>query len=394
MIGFQEAAARIVALALPLGSERLPLEQAAGRTLAGPVIARASMPAQNVSAMDGYAVRDADTQAVPFSLPVGGESFAGSDPSIVLTPGTACRIFTGAPVPEGADRVIVQENIERDGDIARVVRSYGPARHIRQTGSDFRQGDILLPVGHRLDWRSMTSAAAADRRDVEVFRAPRLVILATGDELAAPGQAHERAGAIPESISFAVRSLAEGCGAQVLRSLRLPDDRDILRPAASSALADADLVVVIGGASVGEKDYSREMFSEKLDYVFPKVAIKPGKPVWLAKVGQRLVLGLPGNPTSALVTARLFLAPLLAGLSGGNPMSALVFYSRRCLDALPETGDRETFLRAIGTEAGVTLSASQDTSSQMTLALSNILICREAGAPAVLPGAVVTVLDF
>tara|TARA_R110002051_G_scaffold290963_1_gene354782 strand:- start:321 stop:1505 length:1185 start_codon:yes stop_codon:yes gene_type:complete len=394
MIGFQEAVARIVALALPLGSERLPLEQAAGRTLAAPVIARSSMPAQNVSAMDGYAVRDADTQAVPFSLPVGGESFAGSDPSIVLTPGTACRIFTGAPVPEGADRVIVQENIERDGDIARVVRSYGPARHIRKSGSDFRQGDILLPVGHRLDWRSMTSAAAADRRDVEVFRAPRLVILATGDELAAPGQAHERAGAIPESISFAVRSLAEGCGAQVLRSLRLPDDQDILRPAASSALADADLVVVIGGASVGEKDYSREMFSEKLDYVFPKVAIKPGKPVWLAKVGQRLVLGLPGNPTSALVTARLFLAPLLAGLSGGHPMSALVFYSRRCLDALPETGDRETFLRAIGTEAGVTLSASQDSSSQKTLALNNILICREAGAPAVLPGAEVTVLDF
>jgi len=394
MIGFEDAVARIVSLAVPTGSEQLPLEQAAGRTLAAPVMARSSMPAQDVSAMDGYAVRDADTQAVPFRLPVRGESFAGSEPSIVLTPGTACRIFTGAPVPQGADRVIVQENIERDGDTARVVRPFGPGRHIRKAGSDFRKGDILLPAGHRLDWHSMTTAAAADRSDVEVFRAPRLVILATGDELAAPGHAHERAGAIAESNSFGVRSLAKGCGAEVLRSLRLPDDRNMLMSAANSALADANLVVVIGGASVGEKDYSREMFGGNLDYVFPKVAIKPGKPVWLAKAGSRLVLGLPGNPTSALVTARLFLAPLLAGLSGRHPSTALAFERRRCLDAIPETGGRETFLRAIRTETGVKLAVSQDSSSQLTLAHSNILIRREAGAPAVVPGGNVTVLDF
>ena len=394
MIAYEDAVARIAALALPLGSEHVPFERAAGRTLAAPVIARSSVPAQNVSAMDGYAVRDADTHAVPFNLPVCGESFAGSDPSIDLTPGTACRIFTGAPVPEGADRVIVQECVERDGDIARVVRAFGPGRHIREVGSDFQKGDILLPVGHRLDWRSMTTAAAADRKDVEVYHAPRLVILATGDELAAPGQAYERAGAIPESISFGIQSLAQDSGARILRSLRLPDDRDILRPAAIAALADADLIVVIGGASVGEKDYSREMFGEGLDYVFPRVAIKPGKPVWLAKAGERLVLGLPGNPTSALVTARLFLAPLLAGLSGRDPLSALAFEPRRCLDALPATGDRETFLRAQRTHTGVKLAVSQDSSSQMTLEHSNVLIRREAGAPAVVPGADVTVLDF
>ena len=164
--------------------------------------------------------------------------------------------------------------------------------------------------------------------------------------------------------------------------------------AANSALADADMVVVIGGASVGEKDYSREMFGGNLDYVFPKVAIKPGKPVWLAKAGSRLVLGLPGNPTSAHVTARLFLAPLLAGLSGRHPSTALAFESRPCLDAIPETGDRETFLRAVRTETGVKLAVSQDSSSQLTLAHSNILIRREAGAPAVVPGGNVTVLDF
>ena len=136
------------------------------------------------------------------------------------------------------------------------------------------------------------------------------------------------------------------------------------------------------------------MFGEGLDYVFPRVAIKPGKPVWLAKAGERLVLGLPGNPTSALVTARLFLAPLLAGLSGRDPLSALAFEPRRCLDALPATGDRETFLRAQRTHTGVKLAVSQDSSSQMTLAHSNVLIRREAGAPAVVPGADVTVLDF
>tara|TARA_R110000850_G_scaffold64116_3_gene144300 strand:- start:93837 stop:95021 length:1185 start_codon:yes stop_codon:yes gene_type:complete len=394
MIGFQEAAARIASLASPTGSECLPLEHVAGRILAAPVVARFSMPAQNVSAMDGYAVRDADTKAIPFSLPVNGESFAGSDPSIVLKPGTTCRIFTGAPVPVGADRVIVQENAERDGDVARFVRAYGPGRHIRIAGSDFREGDILLPAGHRLDWRSMTTAAAADRADVDVYRKPRLVILATGDELAAPGQAHERVGAIPESISFGIRAFAEERGATVLRSLRLADDPEILIPAATTALEDADLVIVIGGASVGEKDLSRLMFGETLDYVFPKVAIKPGKPVWLARVGSRLVLGLPGNPTSALVTARLFLAPLLAGLSGGDPSGALVFRTCPCLDALPETGGRETFLRARRTGRGVKLAVSQDSSSQVALAFSDVLIRRQAGAPATQPGAEVTILDF
>jgi molybdopterin molybdotransferase len=394
MISFQEAIAKINALASPLGSERLPLEQAAGRILTAPVVARFSMPAQDVSAMDGYAVRDADTKPVPFSLPIVGESFAGSDPSIVLKPGTTCRIFTGAPVPDGADRVIVQENIERDGDAARIVGPYGPGRHIRKAGSDFRKGDTLLPAGHRLDWRSMTTASAADRAEVDVYRAPRLVILATGDELAAPGQAHERAGAIPESVSFGLRAFAQDRGATVLRSLRLADDPALLIPAATTALEDADLVIVIGGASVGEKDFSRLMFGKSLDYVFPKVAIKPGKPVWLAKVGRRLVLGLPGNPTSALVTARLFLAPLLAGLSGGDPSRALAFRTCPCLDALPQTGDRETFLRARRNETGIILAASQDSSSQMALAFSDVLIRRHAGAPATQPGADITILDF
>lgn len=394
LIDFDEALRRTLLTATPLGRESLPLKKAAGRVLAAPVIARAGMPRQDVSAMDGYAVRDVDTREIPFSLPVNGEMFAGSDPSLALRPGTACRIFTGAPVPAHADRVIVQENVEREGDIAHFVRPFGPGRHIRKAGSDFSESDVLLPSGHRLDWRSMTTAAAADRAQVDVFRVPRLVILATGDELAAPGHAHERAGAIPESVAFGIQAFARNRSADVLRSLRLTDDPAVLVAAASAALSDADLTIVIGGASVGEKDYSRQIFGERLEYVFPKVAIKPGKPVWLARAGARLVLGLPGNPTSALVTARLFLAPLLTGLSGGDPSKAVTFRNSACLDALPATGDRETFLRGRLTETGVSLAFSQDSSSQMSLAFSDVLIRRPAGAQAMPPGAAVPVLDF
>jgi len=164
--------------------------------------------------------------------------------------------------------------------------------------------------------------------------------------------------------------------------------------AAVRALADADLVIMIGGASVGERDYSRSVFGATPDYVFPKVAIKPGKPVWLAKTGGRLVMGLPGNPTSALVTARLFLAPLLVGLGGGDAALAVVFETGLCADALPVCGDLETFLRARRTASGLILADSQDSGSQRSLAASDTLIRRLPGAPPQPAGASVSFLDF
>jgi len=394
MIDFDTALARVISLATPLGTEMLPIRSVEGRVLAEDIVARNSMPACNVSAMDGYAVRESDIGDLPCELPISGESFAGSGVLAPLAPHTTCRIFTGAPVPDGCDRVIVQENVERIGDLAHIVRPYGPGRHIRAAGSDFLAGDVLLPAGRRLDWKAMTSAAAADREKVKVYRQPQLSVIATGDELAEPGFAHERLGAIPESVSFGIAAFARSRGAHIVRCLRLPDDPEKLSAAAQTALVDSDVTVVIGGASVGEKDYSRGMFGATMDYVFPKVAIKPGKPVWLARAGGQLVLGLPGNPTAALVTARLFLAPLLEGLGGVAPETQVVFEPQVAASAVPATGNRETFYRAVQAEEGVCLVSSQDSSSQCVLSKTNRLIRRSAGSQAAGVGDIVEVLRF
>ncbi|KJS23930.1 MAG: molybdopterin biosynthesis protein MoeA [Hyphomonadaceae bacterium BRH_c29] len=394
MIEFEEALARVIAIAQPLGFETIPLEQASGRVLAEPVTARFAMPRTDVSAMDGYAVREDDLGDVPFSLPIAGEAAAGASPGQVLPDRSAFRIFTGAPVPQGADRVIVQENTEREGDRVTFLRPHGPGRNIRTAGSDFETGEVLIPAGVRLCWRALTTAAAADQAELSVYRQPRVVILATGDELAAPGEAHARAGAIPESVSPGIATFVGLQDGLVLRRERLPDRPDALAEAAARALEEVDLTVMIGGASVGERDYSRSVFGPAPDYVFPKVAIKPGKPVWLARVAGRLVMGLPGNPTSALVTARLFLAPLLQGLGGGDASGAVVFETGVCADPLPACGDRETFLRARRTDRGLVLADSQDSGSQRSLAASDALIRRRPGAEAEPAGATVVFAPF
>jgi molybdopterin molybdotransferase len=394
MIEFEEALARVIAIAQPLGFETIPLEQASGRVLAEPVTARFAMPRTDVSAMDGYAVREDDLGDVPFSLPIAGEAAAGASPGQVLPDRSAFRIFTGAPVPQGADRVIVQENTEREGDRVTFLRPHGPGRNIRTAGSDFETGEVLIPAGVRLCWRALTTAAAADQAGLSVYRQPRVVILATGDELAAPGEAHARAGAIPESVSPGIATFVGLQDGLVLRRERLPDRPDALAEAAARALEEVDLTVMIGGASVGERDYSRSVFGPAPDYVFPKVAIKPGKPVWLARVAGRLVMGLPGNPTSALVTARLFLAPLLQGLGGGDASGAVVFETGVCADPLPACGDRETFLRARRTDRGLVLADSQDSGSQRSLAASDALIRRRPGAEAEPAGATVVFAPF
>lgn len=394
MIGFEEAFGRVIKIAQPLEREVVPIALAHGRVLAESVTARFAMPRTDVSAMDGYAVRDADIGVAPFSLPISGEAFAGTPLGGPLPPGTAFRVFTGAPVPAGATRIIIQEDVERAGDVAHILRAPGASGNIRAAGSDFRDGEILVAAGTVLDWRSMTAVAAADRADVDVYRTPRVVIIATGDELAPPGTAFQRPGAIPESVSIGIAAFVGAHGGKVIRTRRLPDDPVVLAPEAASALADADLVIIIGGASVGDKDYTRRIFGAPLDYVFPKVAIKPGKPVFLAHVGNRLVIGLPGNPTSALVTARLFLAPLLAGLSGKDAASTVQFARGSCVDALPACGDRESFLRARRSAAGLVLADSQDSGSQRSLATSDALLRRAVGAPALEAGAEVEFLDF
>lgn len=395
MINFDEAVALVARAGQPLGTEEVPIASASGRVLASDVIARIDSPRSDVSAMDGYAVRSADLEPPPARLRIVGESFAGNAWDGDIGSGECARIFTGAAVPRGADWVVMQEDVKRDGDTALIGAAPGPARHIRPAGGDFRQGQVLLRAGRVLDPRAIVAAAGADRASVEVHRRPSLAILSTGDELAAPGTASNMKGAIPESVSFGVAALAEQWGGITTSRTRLRDELPAMTEAAGEALQEADLVVVTGGASVGERDFAKTMFEPHgLELLFSKVAIKPGKPVWLSTARERLVMGLPGNPTSALVTARLLLAPLLAVMTGRPAEQALCWRSLPLANALGPCGGRETFHRARLTDRKAEILSFQDSSAQMALAEADLLVRQRAGTPALAAGEMVEVLDF
>jgi len=392
MIGFDEAIAILRAAANPIENITVPLADAHDLVLASDVVAEIDSPRRDVSAMDGYAVREADLADFPARLRIAGEAFAGQSDIAPLAPATTARIFTGGAVSPGADRVIVQEIVERDGEWAVFAEAPGQGRHIRARASDFSAGATLLRAGTMLGPRAMVAAAAADRAELSVWRRPRFIILSTGDELAAAGTARDDPAAIPDSISFGVAALGRQWGGEFAGQQRLRDDPAVLEQAAADALSAADVVIVTGGASVGDKDFAKSMFAPfGPELLFSKVAIKPGKPVWLARAQGRLILGLPGNPTSAMVTARLFLAPLMAGLAGRDPAS----WTRAPLVApLPACGDRETFARARWSGEQVEPLSNQDSGAQQALLEADLLVRRLAGAPPAAPGELVEVLAF
>lgn len=394
LISFDEAQARLAAAVVPLGSEEVPLAGAAGRVLAAPLHARTASPRRAVSAMDGYAVVDAATAPGAW-LEVVGEAWAGHGYPGRIGAGQAVAITTGAPLPDGADRCIVQEHAEREGKRVRFTPGYGPGRHVRAAASDFAAGDLLLAAGTRLSPRAMIAAAAADRAEIAVGRQPRVAILGTGDELAAPGGAHLRRDAIPESVTFGVAAMVAAAGGLVIARALAPDSLPDLERLAGESLEQADLVIVTGGASVGARDFARTMFAPHgLETIFSKVAIKPGKPVWLGRARSRWVLGLPGNPTSAMVAAALFLRPLLAGLQGADPARALRWRPLPLAASLAPCGDRETFERARWDDAGLSPVTRSDSGLQAPLPDSDWLIRRTPGAPAARAGDWVSALAF
>lgn len=395
MISFDEAVGLVRSTARPLGTERVDLGSAARRVLASPISAQIPSPRSDVSAMDGYAVRNEDLAALPASLTVVGESFAGAGFSGAIGTGQCVRIFTGAPVPPGADRVVIQEIVRRECETAFIDERPGRARHIRPRGGDFAEGEQILSAGRLLDPRAIIAAAAADVADLEVFVCPRVRILGTGDELAEPGSASARKDAIPESVSFGIAALAREWGAEIIGRERLRDDLALMQKSAAGAVRDADIVVATGGASVGEKDFAKAMFEPAgLELIFSKVSIKPGKPVWLGRAGKSLVMGVPGNPTSALVTARLLLAPLLCGLTGRDIGEALRWRRAPLAAPLGDCGARETFHRARWDGDGIAIFANQDSSAQKVLAEAEMLVRQRAGAPALRAGEPVDVLEL
>ena len=384
--------ARLVANVVPLGTEAISIAGACGRTLAQDVIARLPSPRLTMSAMDGYAV-SLNTITVGDTLCVTGEARPGAPHNVPIAAGEAVRIFTGAPIPKGADCVIMQEYATRDGNTVRFGEGFGPSRNLRLKGSDFDTGDVLLPRGMRLDPKSLVAAAAADVAEIKVHKRPRVTVLATGDELVEPGVAGERPYAIPDSISLSVAAQIKRAGAAVIGPYRANDDLPGLVDLAGELLSQTDLVVVTGGASVGERDFAKPMFEpHELRLIFDKVAIKPGKPVWLGRTNGTLVLGLPGNPTSAMVTARLFLDPMLGLLQGGAGRSA--WHNMVLAGNLPATGDRDTFVRAAWDEDGLQPLLNQDSGVQGGLTCAQWLIRCPAGQVRLPPGTVVRALQF
>lgn len=384
LTSFDDACGLIAAEAKILGTEYVPLDHADGRTLAAPAIAQRTSPAMLVSAMDGYAVRDFDISASPASLPVAGQSFAGAPFAGVLPFGACVRIFTGAVAPPGTERVVIQEDVHEENGVAVFQAPLSARRHLRLPGSDFAKGDVIVPAGGILSPQRLVGVAAADLAALEVFRQPRVAILCCGDELTEPGRGMDMQGKIPESISYGVAALINRWGGIVATRMRRGDNLSELQTAATEAAAVADLVVVIGGASVGVKDFAKNAFSVLgLKLIFSRVAIKPGKPIWFGRIKDALVLGLPGNPASAMITARLFLAPLLVGMGGTNPATALDWRIMRAGAPLAGCVDRDTFIRAVTAARCAVPLRVQDSADQRSLADATHLIRlrREDAAP-------------
>jgi len=378
---------RMLAAAVASGSETVALEAAIGRVLAEPVTALRDQPPFDASAMDGWAVSGpGDT------FQIMGESAAGHGYHAALVAGQAVRVFTGAPVPPGADRVVIQEVAVRDGDIVRITDT-GGSKHIRARGGDFRQGAVLLEPGTRLDpWR-LSLAASAGCANLSVARRPKVVVLSTGEEIV-PAGAAAGPDQIYDSGSPTLTALIAAWGGDAQRLAIAGDDAAAIRDAVRDA--GGDLVVTLGGASVGDHDLVKPALSELgLVLSVETLKLRPGKPTWFGILGDgRRVLGLPGNPASALVCAELFLRPLLMKMQGANPSPALL--TARLAKPLPANGPREHWARARSEvrDGGLFVEAmtDQDSSLVSVFAQADVLIRCPINAPAADAGALVEVL--
>ena len=390
MISVNEAWAILAATPSLRDTETCTLADAVGRILAEPVIAKRTQPPRHMSAMDGYAVAFKDIENGVSSFSVIGEAPAGGTFERSVNSGEAVRIFTGGVVPEGADHIIIQEDTARDGNTFTLTDAQSKPRHIRKRGQDFTEGETLLPAGHRVKLNDLGLIANGNHDTLRVLRRPRLAFIASGDELVPPGQ-NMTDTQIPNSNGVALAPLVESWGAQCVANVLVQDDKALFT-AAIKDLPPVDIIVPIGGASVGDYDYAKDVFYA-LGYLpeFEKIAVKPGKPCWFAK-GENLVLGLPGNPSSAMVTAALFLRPLIDRLAGA-PIENHISHGRMG-HALPANGARENYLRGVFhiNEDGMVLVSTgdkQDSGLTKTYAHASCLVQRLPHAEAMDEGATV-----
>lgn len=381
----------------PLPSEPVAIEAASGRTLAHPIHAARAQPPFRAAAMDGYGVRAADLGAAPLTVlgeAAAGRAFTGGP----MRAGGAVRIFTGAMVPPGVELIVPQERARRAGDQVWLEPPAHRRSNIREAGVDFGPGQVLVRRGVRLNARHIALLAASGAAAVEVTSRPRVAVLATGDELVQPGAA-AAAHQIFDSVSFGVGAAIGEWGGEALRLAIRPDSQAAIAAAAADALRRTDLLVVIGGASVGDHDVVKQSLAGLgLAIAVERVTIRPGRPTWFGRAAAGPVLGLPGNPAAALVCAHLFLRPLLAAMLGREGEDAREAGAAALLEgAVDASGANECYLRAVATRGAdaqlrVRPCENQDTSLLSVFAAANALIRRPALAPAATSGEPVEML--
>ncbi len=379
MIPVDEALARLLEGATPLDAEIVAFDRAGGRILAEAIVAARTHPPFAASAMDGYAVRAGDVAKIPVRLRVIGESAAGRRFNGMIGPGQAARIFTGAPLPDGADAILIQEDAERTGNTVTALRPVAVGQHLRPRGLDFRQGDVLLEPGRLIDAAALALMGAADATAIPVVRRPLVSIVATGNELVEPGHARSD-DQIVGSNTYGIARIVQEAGGEAVNRGIVGDDEHAIGAVIDQAIdARSDIVVVLGGASVGDYDLTAKVFVQKgVELAFSKVAMRPGRPMMAGRLGRTHLLGIPGNPVSALVCAHLFLRPLIACLLGAETPADMM--TARLVNPLPANGPRQDYMRAVAhTDSSGTLVDAlpvQDSSMLKSLATANALIVR------------------
>ncbi len=379
MLSLDEAQSQLLALAPPLPFQSKPLSNCVGHFLAEPVIARRTQPAADLSAMDGYALHSSNPTG-PWN--VVGESAAGRPYGEKVGPGEAVRIFTGAHIPDGCDTVLIQEDAIRDGTSLSLNGSahVKPSAHIRVAGGDFQEGSTLLDAGIPLTAGAIAVAAMAGYGDLQVGGRPHVSILASGDELCAPGEYCDAAH-IPSSNSPMLAAMLANLPCNVSDCGIVEDKMETLETAIQNCLR-SDIIVTTGGASVGDHDLVEPVLRKmgaRID--FWKVAIRPGKPLIVGQFGETIILGLPGNPSSAYVTATLFLLPLVRYLAGSNaPLPKVI--DGTLGQPLAAGGNRTEFLRAFEENGFISPFSKQDSGMLTPLSKANALLINPINAPA------------
>ncbi len=385
MITVTQALARIFSLITPLGPETVPLQQAAGRVLARDAVARRTQPPFAASAMDGYALSGAEAEP-DAQFKVIGESAAGKGFDGALKPGQCVRIFTGAPVPEGATRIIIQEDVTRRGDVITLHRELSPGPYIRPAGDDFSAGETLA-APRRLASADIALLAAMNLPEITVARRPDVAIIATGNELVMPGE-DPGPDQIIASNNFGLKALLDAEGAQT-RLLPIARDDEASLMTAFELAAGADLIITIGGASVGDHDLIAPV-TERLGMAraFYKVAMRPGKPLMAGKLGDTVMIGLPGNPVSSMVCGHIFLIPAIRAMQGLPACARMRLRAPLACDIGPN-GSREHYMRARLEDGTICPPPRQDSALLSVLSQANALLVRPMGDGAHAAGDVV-----